>query len=394
MEERRTYIIAGAIATTLVIIGFVFGSYTGMNITLSDIGTIAQIQDPARVEDFEPVLDFSKPLAKPPSIIKAIYFTASSAGNEKNIEYLLALAKDTEINTVVIDIKDFSGYVAYDTDVPEAAEYKAERIAIPDVRALVARLHQEGIYVIARITVFQDPVLARARPDLAVKNSAGGIWRDRNGLAWIDPAAQDAWAYTVAIAQDALGKGFDELNFDYIRFPSDGDLSSARYPFWKRQTSKHEVLREFFSKLREGLSHTKLSADLFGFVTSHKDDLGVGQIIEDAFVYFDYVSPMVYPSHYPKGFLGYENPAAHPYEVVKHQMDSAAKRLAEFHAQNINGHTSALRPLLQDFDLGADYSASKIQAQIHATQDALGDTFQGFMLWNARNIYTQEALVP
>ena len=397
MEERRTYSIAGAVATILLIMGFLFGSYTDTNNMLSDMGMIARVEDLARVEDSpmeERAVDFSKPLSNPPPIIKAVYFTAALGSSEKKVEYLIHLAKETEVNAVVMDIKDFSGYVAYDTDVPDVAAYKAERILIPDVRALITRLHQEGIYVIARITVFQDPVLARARPDLAVKHSGGGIWRDRNGLAWIDPAASDAWAYTVAIGQDAAGKGFDELNFDYIRFPSDGDLSAMRYPFWNRQTPKHETLKAFFTYLREGLPDAKLSADLFGFTASHKDDLGIGQIIEDAFAYFDYVSPMVYPSHYPKGFLGYENPAAHPYEVVKQQMDSAGKRLAEFHAQNSGGRKSALRPWLQDFDLGAQYSAPQVQAEIQATKDALGETFAGFMLWNAGNIYTEEALTP
>ena len=140
--------------------------------------------------------------------------------------------------------------------------------------------------------------------------------KDKSGLSWIDPAAKESWDYNIDIAKDALNKGFDELNFDYVRFPSDGNLKDMSFPFWDEETPKHLIIRQFFKYLRQELSDAKISIDLFGLSTVSSDDLGVGQVIEDAFEYSDYVCPMVYSSHYAYGFIGFENPAEYPYEVV------------------------------------------------------------------------------
>ncbi len=334
------------------------------------------------------------PLSHAPETIKAIYLTSWSASKESRIDYLIDIVKTTEINAVVIDIKDYSGYVAYDTAVPEVEKYGAEQIRIPDIDLLIQRLHAEEIYVIARIAVFQDPVLARARPDLAIrsKTEAASLWLDNIGLAWIDPAAKESWDYNIAIARDAINQGFDEINFDYVRFPSGGNLRDMSFPFWDNKVPKHLVIREFFKHLRQGLSDVKISVDLFGLSTISSNDLGIGQIIEDGFEYFDYVSPMVYPSHYADGFIGYQNPAEYPYEVVRYSMEGALKKLMLYkESQEVKAQ---LRPWLQDFDLGAVYDAKMVRAQIEAVYDALGDDFNGFMLWNSWNFYTIEALEP
>lgn len=328
------------------------------------------------------------------SIVKAIYLTSWSASKKSRIDYLIDIAKTTEINAVVIDIKDFSGYVAYDTAVPEVEEYGAEQIRISDIDLLIQRLHAEEIYVIARITVFQDPVLARARPDLAVHSKAevASLWLDNMGLAWIDPAAKESWDYNVAIARDAISQGFDEINFDYVRFPSDGNLQDMNFPFWDGKVPRHWIIREFFKHLRQELSAVKISVDLFGLSTVSHNDLGIGQIIEDGFEYFDYVCPMVYPSHYADGFIGYQNPAEYPYEVVRYSMEGTLEKLVSYEqSQKTNVQ---LRPWLQDFDLGAIYDARMVKVQIEAVYDALGDDFNGFMLWNSSNFYTIEALEP
>jgi len=352
-----------------------------------------------KISDIEP----QKPLANPAEEIKAVYFTGWSAGSSKKIDYLINLAKETEINAVVIDIKDYSGYVAYDIKLAEVEKYKAKEIKISRLNALIKKLHDENIYVIARITVFQDPILAKARPDLAIHSktkcqmsdsasdgkcqmSSSTLWLDHKKLAWIDPAAEEAWDYNIAIAKDAANRGFDELNFDYIRFASDGDLNDMIFPFWDGKTKKSETIKSFFKKLREELESVKISADLFGLSTINKDDLGIGQIIEDAYEYFDYVSPMVYPSHYASGFLGYKNPAQYPYEVIKYSMDSAITRLASTTViQN-----SQLRPWLQDFNLGAKYTAETVEKQIQAIYDAASSTpelINGYMLWDPANTY-------
>jgi hypothetical protein len=347
-------------------------------------------EESIKPEDREPVFPVFE--NRQPEIIKAIYVTSWSASRPSYIDYVVNLARNTEINGVVIDIKDWSGYIAYDTKVPEAEKYGAKSIRIRNVNALVERLRGEGIYSIARITVFQDPVLARARPDLAVhsKASPASLWFDRSGLAWIDPAAKESWDYNIAIAREAIELGFDEINFDYIRFPSDGNLRDMSFPLWDGSVPRSFVMREFFSHMRGELPDAKLSVDLFGLSTVNFDDLGIGQIIEDAFEYFDYVSPMVYPSHYAPGFLGYQNPASYPYEVVKYSIENALKRLSAF---DPSGEKSVwLRPWLQDFNLGAIYDAGMVRSQIAATYDATGDSFSGFMLWNSSNVYTEEAL--
>ena len=310
--------------------------------------------------------------------IRAVYLTINSAGSENMINYVIDLASTTEINAVVLDVKDFSGKVAYHDFAIE-------------------QFHKAGVYVIGRITVFQDPILANNRPELAVHNksflallrkitpdvqpSLATVWHDNKGLAWVDPASKEVWDYNIAVAKTAFERGYEEINFDYIRFPSDGNLQDMMFLSWDEKISKREIIKTFFVYLRKELMGSVISADLFGLATIKRDDIGIGQVIEDAFENFDYVSPMVYPSHYANGFLGYENPAEYPYEIVKYSLDSALAR----------GITN-LRPWLQDFDLGADYDTEKVQQQIQAVKDALGEDNQSYMLWSPTNIYTATAL--
>jgi hypothetical protein len=344
--------------------------------------------------------DLNKPLKNPPAIIKAVYFTSWSAGINSRVDYLIKLIKETELNAAVIDVKDYSGFITYNIKLAETNKYKTREVRIPDIDALIGKLHREDIYVIARISVFQDPALARARPDLAIKKSDGKLWLDKKGLAWIDPASKEAWDYNIAVARDAASRGFDELNFDYIRFPSDGNLDVMKFPFWKEEIPKRDVLKSFFSHLRRELKGVKISVDLFGIAATKNDDSGIGQIIEDAYPYFNYVSPMVYPSHYDKGFFGYKNPAEHPYEMVKRSMESALSRLIIYNQQRATSTSDSppsakLRPWLQDFDLGADYDATAVRKEIKAVYDAASSTpelINGWMLWNPSNVYTKGAL--
>lgn len=360
-------------------------------------------------EDIEP----QKPLIDPPQIIKAVYLTGWSGGSDKKINEIIDLKKTTGLNAVVIDIKDYSGYISYEINLPQIDQYDAKEVKIKKVNTLIKKLHDNGIYVIARITVFQDPVLAKARPDLAVKKKENAsstlpypTWYDNKGLAWVDPASKEVWDYNVAIAKDAAARGFDELNFDYIRFPSDGDMQSIYFSFWDQKISKQKIISGFFKYLRESLAETKISADIFGLVTINKDDLGIGQVLEDVYKYFDFICPMVYPSHYYSGTLNFTNPAEHPYEVVKYSIDEAVKRLANFEALEVSKNATStaietpsvaikpqimpkIRPWLQDFNLGAVYTLEMVRAQIKAVSDSLGQRYNGFMLWNPSNKYTK-----
>ncbi len=349
-----------------------------------------------------------------PKIVKAVYLTSWSAGYGSRVNYVINLAKTVGVNAVVIDIKDYSGYVFYDSKVPAVIEYGAKKRRIP-VNSLINQLHKENIYTIARIVVFQDPVLAKNRHDLAIYqkdeislflsyfSASLSLWLDNLKLSWVDPASEDVWNYNIAIAKEASELGFDEINFDYVRFPSDGDLKNMSFPFWDGKTPKHLIIKKFFEKVRETLPDKKISVDLFGHTTINYDDLRVGQVIEDAFEYFDYICPMVYPSHYASGFLGYENPAQYPYEVVKYSMESANRRLVQYKEgikesnndggeANNRGISAKLRPWLQDFNMGAVYDQDMVKAEINASFQALGQDYSGFMLWNASNIYHGSAI--
>jgi len=191
------------------------------------------------------------------------------------------------------------------------------------------------------------------------------------------------------LAKNGFYHGFDEINFDYIRFPSDGKTQNMNFHFWDENTTKAGALKGFFEYLRQELVGEKISIDLFGQVTTNRDDMGIGQLLEYAFESFDYISPMVYPSHYVDGFMGFGNPADYPYEIVKYSMETALTREKAYSDIPL----AKFRPWLQDFNMGAYYTADMVRAEIRATQDALGDNYNGFMLWNPSNIYTQGAVL-
>ncbi|MCX6746108.1 MAG: hypothetical protein NTX00_03775 [Candidatus Parcubacteria bacterium] len=314
--------------------------------------------------------------------VKGIYLTSYTASLPDKIDYFINFMKNSALNAVVIDIKDYSGVIAYDSQVDLVKELKNSRDLIKDVPGLIKKLHDNDIYVIARQTVFQDPELTSKKPAWAVQNSkTGNVWRDYKGLIWADPTNQNVWDYNLQIAQEAISFGFDEVNFDYIRFPSDGPMSQMQFANFGGR-SKSAVMKDFFKYLYENLKTEPayISADLFGFTTERTDDMNIGQQIEDAALYFDYVCPMVYPSHYPSGYLDYKNPAQYPYQVVKYALIKGQESI-----KPIVNLRAKIRPWLQDFNLGADYTPAMVDLQIKAAKEA--GTF-GYTLWNARNVYT------
>ncbi len=333
---------------------------------------------------------------KTPTDVKAIYMSSWVAGTPSFRDKLVAIADQTEINAIVIDIKDYTGRVAFEIQDPELKKTGVEEKRVRDMREFIATLHEKGIYVIGRIAVFQDPYYVKLHPEYAVKRkSDGAVWKDRKGISWLDAGAKPVWEHIVAISKESYNAGFDELNFDYIRFPSDGNMTDIYYPHSQNRV-KSEVLREFFSYLSTQLKSTGaiLSADLFGLTTTAHDDLGIGQLLTIALPYFDYIAPMVYPSHYAAGFEGFSNPAAHPYEVIAASMKGAIAKIGNASTTaHFRGGVIAknqIRPWLQDFDLGADYTADMVRAQIRATYDT---GLSSWMLWDPNNIYTRGALL-
>lgn len=309
---------------------------------------------------------------KTPDTVKAVYVTMYTAGNREKMDELIALAKDTEVNAMVIDVKGSQGELIFD---------------MLDVPALLERLHEADIHAIARIAVFQDSSAAVREPDTVIKKKDGGVWRDRRGFAWVDPAAEKGWEYVFEVSKRALDAGFDEINYDYIRFPTDGSLSTAVYPVWDGKTPRYEIIKKFAMRAREVLKahepRMAFSIDIFGYTFIQQQDLGIGQRLEDMVDAFDFIYPMVYPSHYSKGNFGFANPADYPYEVVKGTLESGLAHLGE-HAT-----TSAyrIRPWLQSFNLGAIYTPDMMRAQIQGTRDGLGETSSGWLLWDPKNQY-------
>lgn len=344
-----------------------------------------------------------------PKAVKAIYMTACVATLKTFREKLVNIADTTEINSIVIDVKDFSGTIAFKPEDPLLKDNEGTGCRTKDLREFVAELHAKGIYTIARITVMQDPYYTKLHPDLAVhKKSDGSVWRDHKGLSFVDVSAKPYWDYIVALGKETYSLGFDELNFDYMRYPSDGDMQDIEFT-WSKGMSKAEALEHFFSYLHEKLSPigAKLSVDLFGMTTTNDDDLNIGQVLERAMPYFDYVCPMVYPSHYPPNFNGWKNPNDHVYDLIKFVMTRGVERavatttpVEHFGGVRVGTSTPAiytkdayspnkLRPWLQDFNYGGTYGPAEVRAQIQATYDV---GLNSWLLWDPKNVYTVAAL--
>ena len=333
-----------------------------------------------------------------PTPVKAIYMTSWVAGTPRLRDRVINLLDTTELNSVVIDVKDYTGRISFAVTDPELIASGAVEVRIPDIQALIADLHRRGIYVIARISVFQDAYFVSRHPELAVhRRSDGKVWKDRKGISWLEAGATPVWDYVIKIAQESYAVGFDEINFDYIRFPSDGNMQDISYKYFNAKTeTRAQVMKRFYAYLSQSLAPLPmpLSIDLFGLTTTSIDDLGIGQVLADAAPYFDYIAPMVYPSHFASGYLNFSNPAIHPYEVVRNAMTSAVGRLTATSSVATSTpvfyrRRGKLRPWLQDFDLGATYTADMVRAQIQAVYDS---GLTSWMLWDPNNRYTKEAL--
>lgn len=321
-----------------------------------------------------------------PAEVRGIYWTADTAGSKRG-DTLLAYMLAQKLNTVVIDVGMDDGELAFDPLDKTLLPYRQDAPAIKDLEGLLERLAQNHIYRIARIPVMKNSVFAHARPSIALKTSKGNPWRDGIGAMWVDPAAPETAAYALAVAREAYGRGFDEVQFDYVRFPSDGSISSIVYPvFDMRKETKIEAMQQFFQDVAVPLKAegVPISFDLFGITFWLAHDYNIGQRLVDAFPVSDFVSPMVYPSHYPIGFKGHNNPALYPYEIVKTTLDEGATQLLREMNVSSTDARAKFRPWLQDFDMGAIYDEPRVAAQVKAARDAGAS---GWILWNARNVY-------
>ncbi|MBU3668633.1 MAG: hypothetical protein FGM57_01545 [Candidatus Taylorbacteria bacterium] len=452
-------ILVGCISCAAAISGFIFVQ-TYMEGKEPKESILATVASAVKGTSTVKIAEIEKPLVEhvlPPKNLKAIYMTSWVAGTPSLRDGLIQLLDTTEANAVVLDIKDYTGKVSFKTGNPNIDNGSCVEERIKDIKSLIKTLHDKNIYVIGRVSVFQDPCFVEKHPEVAVKRmSDGGVWKDKKGLSWVDMSSEVAWKYVVDIAKTSYELGFDEINFDYVRFPSDGDMKNIKY--LSGDTPKPQVFKKFFTyldtelrggkgeftplvevgtstpafeekKMNSGMTmtiakHLKgtakdpvfdeywslvhstssswvnkreeaieskrgagrliTSADLFGMVTTQPDDLGIGQILEYALPFVDYIYPMVYPSHYPANWNGFKNPAAYPYEVVHISMKQAAER-----AEAIGLSRKKLMPWIQDFDLGAEYTADMVRTQFKAAYD---NNLDGWLIWNASNKYTKAAL--
>ena len=324
-------------------------------------------------------------IALVPTQPKALYLSLYGIGSDALREAALRLVDETELNALVIDVKSDRGQIPYASGVTLAAQVGALKVrTVKDMPALLELLHKKGIYLIARIVVFKDDPLATAHPELALKNSQGDLWRDREGLAWVDPMRAEVWQYNLDLAEEAARLGFDEIQFDYVRFPDAGGLRFARP---NTQDNRVDAISGFLQAARARLApyNVFLAADIFGYVLWNSDDTAIGQQLERLAEPLDYICPMLYPSGFKWGLPDLRDPVAHPYQIVQRSLQRAKQRTG------LSG--VRFRPWLQAF---ADYAfdhrpfgAAEVQAQTEAAEAAGTD---GWMLWNPRNRYLPDGL--
>jgi hypothetical protein len=319
--------------------------------------------------------------------IRSIYATAAAVGDEVRFNELLDLVERTEINSMVIDIKDSTGLIFYDTEVELAHEIGVVRPHY-DVHEVLAELQERGVYTIARLVIFEDPALAEARNDLAIMDSDGGVWQTWNGISWLSAYEEEVWEYNIEIMMEAVELGFDEIQLDYMRFPSDGPLDRAEYGVDEHNSeTRVAAIAEYLQRSHEVIMPTRayLGGDIFGLALWELGDGGIGQNLEAIAPHLDYIKPMIYPSHFFPGSMGFDIPNDHPYEVILYSLQNAAERIPE--------HKAKLRPWLQDFSYGEgrEYGPDEVREQIDASND-FGAT--GWMLWSASSNYQEDALEP
>ncbi len=317
---------------------------------------------------------------------RAVYLSAYGVANAGLRDAALALKESRGINALVIDLKSDRGQTPYPSAARNAAG--ASRFAPPSPHAgldkLVPELHRQGFYLIARIVVFKDDPLAAAHPAWAVHNAAGGPWEDREHLQWVDPFVREVWEHNIAIAEEAARQGFDEVQFDYVRFP---DSDGPHFSQANTRAGRVAAIDSFLRAARERLApyHVFIAADIFGYVCWNTDDTAIGQQLETLTASLDYLSPMLYPSGFTWGLPGQADPMLDPGRIVSRSLAEAKRRTG------LPG--VRFRPWLQAFQDYAfdkrEFGADEIGAQIRAAEAQDSD---GWMLWNPRNRYEAAAL--
>jgi hypothetical protein len=317
--------------------------------------------------------------------IRGIYLPFGLLTSEKRVRELIDLVERTELNAIVVDVKNDRGWLAYPSALVEAQRSKAYKSEVMDIGAFLSLCRDRGIYTIARLVVFKDSTVAAAYPEWAVRKENDELWTDSEGSSWGDPLRVEVQDYNIAIAKEVATLGFDELQFDYLRFPSDGAIGEIRYAQESTFESRCNTIKGFCARLHSELEPyaVLLSADLFGLTVwvSPEEDMGIGQRVIDIAPYMDYLSPMLYPATFVSGNLGYEDPLLHPYEVVYRSCVKLAQRTQ-----------TPVRPWLQHYSSNdVPYGVEEMRLQKQAATDA---ETHGWMFWHAAGRYDEHSFEP
>lgn len=332
------------------------------------------------------------PLVPTPDTVRGLYVNRWAAIGTR-LDDLIAIAERTEVNALVIDVKDDRGLVLYRSNVALAHAIGADTnrpIKRDRLRAALDTMRAHGIYPIARVVVIKDPLLALARPQWAIRSRRDSTrpWLDAHQLPWLDPHQDEPWRYAAELACEAVALGFSEVQFDYVRFPDDARLArQAVFPLARGRT-RAEVIRDQLKLTRDRLRPLRVpvTADVFALTMTDTTDMGIGQKWEMVLGAVDVVLPMMYPSHYYAGMYGMADPNAHPGRTITRGLQDGVRR-----STAVQGAAS-IRPWYQDFTLGAPrYGVSEVRAQIEA---GYRQGVYGWLLWNPRSYYSVGALLP
>ena len=326
-----------------------------------------------------------------PDTLRGLYVNRWAALGQK-MNQLIEVAKTTEVNALVIDVKDDRGFVLYKSKVPLAVQIGADTnsaMTHKKLRAILDTMAAHNIYPIARIVVAKDPLLASAKLEWAIKRKADmQPWLDKGGKPWLDPHHREVWQYAVDLAKEAYDLGFSEVQFDYVRFPDEKRLiSESVYPLANGRV-RAQVIRDQLGYVRSALKPLKMpvTIDVFGLTATDTTDMGIGQRWEMFVDQADVVLPMVYPSHFAPGTYKIGNPNANPYSTIDRAMKDVKRRTASV------PNAAKVVPWYQDFTLGPPrYGAEQVRAQMKAGYD---NGFQSWILWNPGSRYTESALDP
>jgi hypothetical protein len=375
-KQRRRRRIRRTIATVLLVLVAAAVAYAGRVIRAER--EAAQPAERAAQIVRQAPKQVVKPVA-PPKTIRGVHVTMALASLPGKLDEYLGLSG---LNTIELDVKDENGEIGFvPSSVPLAKRIGAGKPYYRP-RAVAKKIHARGVYLIGRVVVMEDPVLSAKRPDLAIQHRNGGRWLNHAGLGWANPYDRRVWDYNVDVAEAAARVGFDEIQFDYVRFPSDGDMDAIVYP-GKTSTPPGWVIAEFVHYASKRLKPlgVRVSADVFGLSATR--DLGIGQVPKRLGRYLDAIYPMVYPSHYASGEYNLEDPNSDPGATVAYSLRHFNRELAATGARII--------PWLQDFSWRRTYTLADVQAQIDSARRAKAG---GYLLWNAAGIYTPGALEP